>query len=450
MWMKKLDREENKLTEMEKLKMFSYLNLYKLMVKYRLTPETEYYMHKLFSVLKTWYLWNTEFEKVHNRDGILRMKLEIEPLNRRMFDLLIETPVERVVMKKLTMPFKLPIVHFHDMHTLEPTKIKHVVHHLIKNNRPQCIVKSWEVNTFDNLLLKTPLTNCYTVLAKDCTNEEPRFVVLMKKIHKDREEKRLKIVTREHIYVMEIVDEKLIVKINDREIRPEEFKRYNIYRVDDMLYKIDINDVVVLFDGIEVNIKLSHMYKNKQCGICGHYDGEKWNDMRRADNVETTMVEDFHRSYITKDKECEIDEREFTMKRNHRLEEDLRHDNYRYREEKEFRDDELMFKETEEYKEVDKYEEDREVEKKKPILRTRVIERKNLVCFSVEPVYECPEHTTKVDVKKEEVEFVCLRTHLPETRRLLRKARVEVIPRRLLDGELWTTTVHVPRMCTVY
>ncbi|PIO56142.1 hypothetical protein TELCIR_22463, partial [Teladorsagia circumcincta] len=183
----------------------------------------------------------------------------------------------------------------------------------------------------------------------------------MKKIHKDREEKRLKIVTREHIYVMEIVDEKLIVKINDREIRPEEFKRYSIYRVDDMLYKIDINDVVVLFDGIEVNIKLSHMYKNKQCGICGHYDGEKWNDMRRADNVETTMVEDFHRSYITKDEECEIDEREFTTKRNHRLEEDLRHDNYRYREEKEFREDELMFKDTEEYKEVDKYEEDREV-----------------------------------------------------------------------------------------
>ncbi|PIO68493.1 hypothetical protein TELCIR_09720 [Teladorsagia circumcincta] len=177
MWMKKLDREENKLTEMEKLKMFSYLNLYKFMVKYRLTAETEYYMHKLFSVLKTWYLWNTEFEKVHNRDGILRMKLEIEPLNRRMFDLLIETPVERVVMKKLTMPFKLPIVHFHDMHTLEPTKIKHVVHHLIKNNRPQCIVKSWEVNTFDNLLLKTPLTNCYTVLAKDCTRNNFEYAL---------------------------------------------------------------------------------------------------------------------------------------------------------------------------------------------------------------------------------------------------------------------------------
>ncbi|KAK6059849.1 von Willebrand factor type D domain protein [Cooperia oncophora] len=274
MWMKKMDREENKLTEMEKLKMFSFMNLYKLMAKYKLTPETEYHMHKLYSILKTWNLWHTEFEKVHNRDGILRMKLEIEPLNRRMFDLHIETPRERVVMKKLTMPFRLPMVHFHDMHTLEHTEMKHVFHHLIKNYRPQCIIKSKEVNTFDNLLLKTRLTNCYTVLAKDCTNEEPRFVVLMKKIDKDREEKRLKIVTRDNVYVMEIVDEKPIFKIDDREIRPEEFKRYRIYRVDDMLYKIDINDVVVLFDGIEAYIKLSHLYKNKQCGICGHYDGE--------------------------------------------------------------------------------------------------------------------------------------------------------------------------------
>ncbi|KAK5984301.1 Lipid transport protein and Vitellinogen and von Willebrand factor domain containing protein [Trichostrongylus colubriformis] len=470
MWMKKVDREENRLTEMEKLKMFSFLNLYKLKANYKLTPETEYYVYKLFSILKTWNLWRSEFEKVHNKEGTLRMELEIEPLNRRMFDLRIETPKEHVVMKRLTMPFRLPNVHFHSMHTLEHTEMKHLLHHLIKTNRPQCIVKSKEVNTFDNLRLKTPLTNCYTVLAKDCGNEEPRFVVLMKKIHKDREDKKLKIVTRENVYKMEMIDEKLIVKINDREITPEEFKKYHIYRVDDMLYKIDVDDVVVMFDGIEANIKLSHLYKNMQCGICGHYDGEKWNDMRRADNEETTMVEDFHRSYIAKDDECEIDETELTMKRNLRLEEDLKRDNYNYREEKEFRDRherEYGFKEDElerefrdkenerEYRDVEEYNEEvdmdeEEVETRKPRLRTRVIERDNHVCFSTEPYLECPEHTTKDEVNEKEVEFICHRAHHPETRRLLRKARVEVIPRHLLDGDLWTTTIRVPKMCTVY
>uniref|UniRef100_A0A7I4YJB2 Lipid transport protein and Vitellinogen and von Willebrand factor domain containing protein n=2 Tax=Haemonchus contortus TaxID=6289 RepID=A0A7I4YJB2_HAECO len=449
-WMKNFEREENKLTEMEKMKMFSNRNLYKLMAKYRLTPETEYYMRRMFSFLKTWNLWHTEFEKVHNREGIVRMRLEIEPLNRRMFDLIIETPKERVVMKKLTMPFKLPTIQFHEMHTLEPTKVKHVFHHLIKSTRPECTVKSREINTFDDLRLRTPLSNCYTVLAKDCANEEPRFVVLMKKIEKEREEKRLKIVTPEHIYVMEIVNEKPYFKVNDREIRPEEYKRYRIYRVDDLLYKIDIEDVVVLFDGVEANIKLSHLYKNKQCGICGHYDGEKWNDMRRADNEETTMVEDFHRSYIIKDDECEIDETEFTKKRSYRLEEDLKRDNYRYREEKEFREErEREYRSHERYSEEnDKSSEEEETYK--PILRTRIFERENRVCFSAEPVYECPENTVKDKVEKEEVEFICPRAHDPETRRLLRKARVEVIPRRHLEGEPWTTTVYVPKTCTVY
>ncbi|VDL71114.1 unnamed protein product [Nippostrongylus brasiliensis] len=447
MWMKKLDRVENKLSEMEKLKIFSKLNLYKMLVKYDLTPEVEYKMHKMFSMLKTWNMWHTEFENVHNENKVLRIQFEIEPLYRRMFDLLIETPTERVVMKKLNMPMRLPTVNIHDkyMYDMEITGLKDVVHHVVKRNRAECVVKSYEVNTFDNLFFKTPLSTCYTVLAKDCTSEEPRFVVLMKKIRKDGEEKKLKIVTRDDVYVVEMVDEKLVVKVNDKLIKTEDFKRYGIIKMDELLYKIDVNDVVVMFDGFEVNIKLSHLFKNKQCGVCGHYDGEKWNDLRRADDIETTEIEDFHRSYITKDNDCEVDETEMTKKFNHHLEKDLKHHNYRYREEKEMINEHkhhhrMMYEDEEEYK--------KEI---KPILRTRIIERRNLVCFSVEPVYECPVHTTKHKVEEEEIEFVCKRD-TPEVRRLMRKAREEIllVKDMELDGETWTNTIHVPKMCTVY
>ncbi|KAJ1370298.1 hypothetical protein KIN20_031989 [Parelaphostrongylus tenuis] len=66
-WMKNLDRAfENKLTEMEKLKMVSSFNHYKLAAKYDLTPETEYYLSNLFSLLKTWQMWNTDYEMVNN------------------------------------------------------------------------------------------------------------------------------------------------------------------------------------------------------------------------------------------------------------------------------------------------------------------------------------------------------------------------------------------------
>ncbi|KAK6749710.1 hypothetical protein RB195_001987 [Necator americanus] len=461
MWMNELERKENKLTEMEKLRIASHLNLYKIMVKYEVNRETEHYMSKLFTLLNTWKMWNTEYEMVNNKERVLRVQMEIEPMNRRTFDLRIETPEKRIVMRNLKMPLRLPTLNIHDMNELELTSVKDVVRHVVKHNRAECTVRTRETNTFDNLRLRTPLTTCYSVLAKDCHSEEPRFAVMMKKIEKDREEKKLKIVTPHYVYELEMINNELAVKINDRRIHHEEFKKHRVMRVDENLYKIDIEDVVVLFDGYEANIKLSHMYKNMQCGICGHYDGEKWNDLRRADNEETETVEDFHRSYIAKDENCEIDENEFKKESNHRLEKDLMHRNYRLREEKELRDeyredrrryqDEWNEKDKERYERDETYEREEEMETREPILRTRVIERERHVCFSLEPVRECPKNTIvkRNEEEEREVEFTCLREN-SNTRRLLRKAREEVIPRHLLEGERWMTTIRVPKICTVY
>ncbi|KHJ95199.1 hypothetical protein OESDEN_04858 [Oesophagostomum dentatum] len=468
MWLNKFEHQENKLTEMERLKIATDLNLYKVMVKYELTPETEHYMRRFLNLLHTWKFWNTEYKMVNNEEKVLRMQLEIEPMNRRFCDLRVETPEKRIVMKNIKMPLRLPYLNMEEMHALGQTNVRDIVRHVVKHNRPECVVKSKEVNTFDNLRLRTPLTNCYTILAKDCHSEEPRFVVMMKKIEKEREEKKLKIVTPRDVYVLEMINNELVVKVNERRINHEELRHYRIEKIEENLYKIDIEDVVVLFDGYEANIKLSQMYKNKQCGICGHYDGEKWNDLRRADNEETEMVEDFHRSYIAKDEECEIDEVEFKKERNERLEKDLRNREYRLREEKEYHKERRhSYEDEEEYEpemknerrhryeeEKKRYEEEfeEETEMRKPVLRTHVIERDRRICFSVEPVRECPTDTIvkRGEEEEKEVEFLCLRENT-HTRHLLRKAREEVIPRHLLEeGERWMTTIHVPRMCTVY
>ncbi|KIH69020.1 von Willebrand factor type D domain protein [Ancylostoma duodenale] len=460
MWLNKFESKDSRLTEMEKLRIASDLNLYKILVKYELVPETEYYMHRLFKLLNTWQVWNTEYEMVNNRHNMLHIKMEIEPLKRRMFDLLVDTPESRIVMRNLMMPLKLPTLNIQDFRMPELTGMKDVIRHVVKQNRAECIVKTNEVTTFDNLFLKTPLTTCYSVLAKDCHSEEPRFVVMMKKVHKEREEKKLKIVTPRDIFVLEMINDEIVAKVNNRRVNHDELRRYKIVKVEENLYKIDIeDDVVVLFDGYQVNIKLSHIYKNMQCGVCGHYDGEKWNDLRRADNEETEEVGDFHRSYIAKDEECDIDEVEIKKERNRRLEKDLKYHDYRLREENELRgeysedrlhyEDEMIKKRFEREERFERY--DEEIETRKPLLRTRVIERERSVCFSVEPVHECPRDTIvkKDEEEQREVEFVCLRENT-NTRRLLRKAHEEVIPRHLLKGQRWITKIHVPRMCTVY
>jgi hypothetical protein len=53
------------------------------------------------------------------------------------------------------------------------------------------------VNTFDDVEYKAPISKCYSVLAKDCSNEEPRFVVLMKALDNQSREKKVKVITPE-------------------------------------------------------------------------------------------------------------------------------------------------------------------------------------------------------------------------------------------------------------
>lgn len=50
---------------------------------------------------------------------------------------------------------------------------------------------------------------------------------------------------------------------------------------------MELPQIKIEFDGYMANIKMSESYKSQQCGICGHYDGERSNEFRRADNKET-------------------------------------------------------------------------------------------------------------------------------------------------------------------
>ena len=44
-----------------------------------------------------------------------------------------------------------------------------------------------------------------------------------------------------------------------------------------------------------------------------------------------------------------------------------------------------------------------------PVKRTRVVERSNKICFSMEPVEECENKSDETDMKKRTVEFMCTR-----------------------------------------
>uniref|UniRef100_A0A1I7X9X0 Vitellogenin domain-containing protein n=1 Tax=Heterorhabditis bacteriophora TaxID=37862 RepID=A0A1I7X9X0_HETBA len=223
-----------------------------------------------------WNLLNIDYQVAKNKEGHAELKLSIEPETRSTFNMTIETATERLILEDLKMPITLPTGNIrsyargsHDVQT--------VLDKLIKEQRAECVVKTHEIRTFDNLFFKAPISSCYSVLAKDCSSENPRFAVLIKKLSKSSGQKKLKIISRQNVIEIQLLREQL------------------------------------------AKIQLSPLFKNKQCGICGHYDGEEMNDFRGADNVETSSIEKFHRSFVAEDEDCEEEDPELFRKNSYKV-----------------------------------------------------------------------------------------------------------------------------------
>ncbi|CAJ0948111.1 unnamed protein product, partial [Mesorhabditis belari] len=143
------------------------------------------------------------------------------------------------------------------------------------------------------------------VLAKDCS-QEPEYAVMMKKMEKDSEEKKIKIVTQEKEIECELKQEKIVCQVDGRRVEDEEaLYDMGIKLIGESSCEITIPKMTIRFDGYKVEIKADKRTENTQCGLCGHFDGRRDNEFRRADNEETEDIEEFHRSWLRRDNECE-------------------------------------------------------------------------------------------------------------------------------------------------
>ncbi|GMT06779.1 hypothetical protein PENTCL1PPCAC_28953, partial [Pristionchus entomophagus] len=318
-WMKRVaelkERKEDSLTAMEeyaRLVEASMLNQYKIVAKYDIScPVARSLVERLYALTKhnaPWFKSSVEYGR--NEEKIVRAQLTIEPETRQYANLTVETPTEKVLIRDLRLPVPLRLVNIRRQSMAPLRSISSLGSSLVEETKSECTVESRKVRSFDDVIYRTPLTTCYSVLAKDCSSEEPKFAVLMKKISKNGEEKKMKIVSKDTVIELEMDkrSEKMRVTIDGEKVeRVEKLEKARVYIKNDLV-RVELDDVSVEFDGYTANVKLSEYYKNKQCGLCGHFDGEKKTEFRRADNEETEDIEEFHRSYLVKNEECEIEE----------------------------------------------------------------------------------------------------------------------------------------------
>jgi len=303
------------------------------------------------------------------------------------------------------------------------------------DNYAKCTYKREQIVTFDGQTVKIPMTQCYTILAKDCSEENtPKFALMAKKMNKRGDDLKVKFMTQKktfELYKGES-DGGMVIKADGLIVRKDEYDQYLIRKIEtkeNTIFEVKCphTEAILRFDGQKIAIKISDEFMNRQCGVCGHMNNDREDDFLKHDKTQAESSSDFQLSYMYRGEECEPEAlREI---------EDMKPKNRR-------RDEpEAPSSSSEERRE------------RSPVKRTIVVEKRDKVCFSHKPEYACPEgFEIKLNdrVEKEKTKFLCKPRTEPETQRLLRKARKGETVK--VEGETseHSEKIEIPRRCTKY
>jgi len=298
----------------------------------------------------------------------------------------------------------------------------------------QCKINEGSVKTFDGVSIDAPLPPCYVVVAKDCARDEPRYAILMKQASTGAKSKALKVIHEKATIEVETDrDGKLKVKENGRRISEDDDNEH-IHFTRNQEVLLTIRGMEVRFDGEKASIRSSMMNKNGVCGLCGHYDDERRDELRMPNNEMASDVREFHRSYVLSKDDCDKEELENFYGRN-KFE---------------------MSQSSESLEDFDRPQRRRTAkdsddgEESDPEPQTKVMEYNHKVCFSTQPVDDCKRGIAVGSTIKKNVSFVCLNRATLEATRLLREQRRQgVVDVSEYESSI-TNEIFVPTRCVRY
>ncbi|EFO82895.1 hypothetical protein CRE_00395 [Caenorhabditis remanei] len=418
-YVRNMEREFNGIPEYELLIKAARLNQINVVSEYKLTQEAEHTFSRLFDLIKVYNFWTVSEKRVENEERRAVLQLTVEPLSRQYINMTIQTPQQQVELKNVRIP-----------RVFLPTIAHRAMYQQVwEKTGASCKVDQSEVSTFDNVIYRAPLTTCFSLVAKDCS-EQPTFAVLSKKMNKNSDELIVKVVRREEELVIKKTDEEFVVKVDGKTIQQSEFEQYEMEVLGDNLIVIRLPQGEVRFDGYTIKTNVpSVASKSQLCGLCGNNDGENDNEFMTADNYETEDVEEFHRSYLLKDEECEVENDRLSEKKNYR--------NKWNREEK---------------RQESQYEsnEDEEESENKSVEKTLIKEFSNRVCFSLEPVTECRRGFESEKTTSKKLRFTCMPRHSKNARRFMKEARDQTILDLTDFPVSYVEAVKIPTACVAY
>ncbi|XP_021958023.1 vitellogenin-like isoform X2 [Folsomia candida] len=172
-----------------------------------------------------------------------------------------------------------------------------------------CDVTPHAIQTFDNATYYADLSECYTLIAGDCS-DKPRFVVLGKKISNDK--LGVKILAGEHKVELNDLNNVIIdgksQSLSDKLIFPEgDTKVFKIYKHDEnnvFLLSKSLG-LAIRYTGHYTTVTIGSRFRAQQCGLCGNFDGCRKNDFTGpATTCKNLQPSDMTKAYIVREGSC--------------------------------------------------------------------------------------------------------------------------------------------------
>ncbi|KAK6059842.1 hypothetical protein COOONC_02502 [Cooperia oncophora] len=327
-WLKLVDKKHEGLTAYDLLLKAARLNQLKVVVDHELTPYMKNIFEHIYNYIKGYTIWHNKITRLNREDDKLFLKLHVDPITRNLINVMLETPYERMELVDYVVPqLYLP--------TIAKRTLRDIRYEV---NEPVC--------------------------------------------------EKLKIINeREQVIVVEMVDDRLKVTVDNEKINKEELEKYNIELIEDDMVRVRLEDLMVHFDGYNVKVYMGKHMTERQCGLCGtlrrggiYRSSRKDNDFYTPKKEYTDDIMEFHKSYLLDD-ECEVEKDYLREKKHYKLEKREERDE----DEDRWLDD--IFED--DYRRKDKERTYRYKDEEEILEKTHVMEFPHRVCFSLEPVRKC-------------------------------------------------------------
>lgn len=162
----------------------TFLNKYEMIADYKVKPSIRSWGLRLYDALKAYNFWNTRTEPtygpIQQGQGVIQTTFIIDPITQMHANISVKLPWEKAQIEAMELPTQLrpyPLVQTTEKSTHSAVQL---LNRFAVSNQAECSADGRLIQTFDAVDYKAPIMDCYSVLAKDCSDKEPQFVVLVK------------------------------------------------------------------------------------------------------------------------------------------------------------------------------------------------------------------------------------------------------------------------------